>query len=191
MGRRDVNHASTCVISWFERVRSGRAGGSPSTVRPENAPRCTDARAHFWTAGDERTPRQGRARTCSVRLMTRILHLTEFARWRAGGDAEAESLAAEGFLHASPDEPTMLAVANRFYTRTAEPMVVLVVDTDRLEAEVRWEAAAPAPPPGVGAEVLFPHVYGPIPRTAVIEVLHPVRDDRGTYTALERLPEQA
>ncbi|MFE0270322.1 DUF952 domain-containing protein [Nocardiopsis alba] len=123
--------------------------------------------------------------------MTRILHLTELSHWRAGGDIEAESLVTEGFLHASPDEPTMLAVANRFYTRTAEPMVVLAVDTDRLEAEVRWEAADPAPPPGVGAEVLFPHVYGPIPRTAVIEVLHPVRDDRGTYTALERLPEQA
>ncbi|MEC3893350.1 DUF952 domain-containing protein [Nocardiopsis sp. LDBS1602] len=122
--------------------------------------------------------------------MTRILHLTELSRWRAGGDIEAESLVTEGFLHASPDEPTMLAVANRFYARTAEPMVVLVVDTDHLEAEVRWEAADPAPPPGVGAEVLFPHVYGPIPRAAVVEVLYPVRDAQGTYTTLEASPER-
>ncbi len=123
--------------------------------------------------------------------MARVLHLTELSRWSAGGDIEADSLATEGFLHASPDEPTMLAVANRFYARVPEPMVVLAVDTARVDAEVRWEAADPAPPPGVGTEVLFPHVYGPIPRAAVTEVLHPVRDAQGTYTALESSPGQA
>ncbi|MFB8764020.1 DUF952 domain-containing protein [Nocardiopsis alba] len=122
--------------------------------------------------------------------MAHILHLTELSRWSAGGNVQADSLATEGYLHASPDEPTMLAVANRFYTRTTEPMVVLVVDTARVDAEVRWEAADPAPPPGVGAKVLFPHVYGPIPRTAVTEVLYPARDAQGTYTALERLPQE-
>lgn len=117
--------------------------------------------------------------------MGQVLHLTELSRWRRGGDVDAASLNTEGYLHASPDEATMLAVANAFYTAPAEPLVVLVVDTDLVEAEVRWEAAAPKPPPGVGSDVGFPHLYGPIPRRAVTSVLRPVRDSWGRYTALE------
>ena len=120
--------------------------------------------------------------------MSHVLHLTELSRWRRGGDVDAASLNTEGYLHASPDEATMLAVANAFYTAPAEPLVVLVVDTDLVDAEVRWEAAAPEPPPGVGSDVRFPHLYGPIPRRAVTSVLRPVRDPRGRYTALEERP---
>ncbi|SIO90679.1 DUF952 domain-containing protein [Nocardiopsis sp. JB363] len=116
--------------------------------------------------------------------MSLVLHLTELSRWSTGGDIEAASLDTEGYLHASPDEATMLAVANAFYTAPAEPLVVLVVETDLVDAEVRWEAAAPEPPPGVGSDVRFPHLYGPIPRRAVTSLLRPVRDPRGRYTAL-------
>lgn len=121
--------------------------------------------------------------------MTHVLHLTELSRWRRGGDVDAESLATQGFLHASCDESVMLAVANAFYAEPAEPLVVLVVDTDLVDAEIRWEAADPAPPPGVGADVLFPHVFGPIPRRAVVAVRRPVRDRRGRYAALESVGE--
>ncbi|GAA1086575.1 DUF952 domain-containing protein [Nocardiopsis metallicus] len=113
------------------------------------------------------------------------MHLTELSRWRAGGDIEADSLDSEGFLHASPDTPTMLAVANAFYSEPAEPMIVLVVDTEKVPAEVRWEAAAPTPPPGAAEDVLFPHVYGTIPRRAVCALRRLVRDPRGRYTAME------
>lgn len=116
--------------------------------------------------------------------MSLVPHLTELSRWTAGGDIEAASLNTEGYLHASPDEATMLAVANAFYADPAEPLVVLVVDTDLVDAEVRWESAAPAPPPGVGSDVRFPHLHGPIPRRAVTSVLRPVRDASGRYTAL-------
>ena len=85
------------------------------------------------------------------------------------------------------DEPTMLAVANNLYSDPTEPLVVLVVDTETLGCEVRWEAAEPAPPPGVGEDVLFPHVFGPIPRSAVVAVRRPVRDPQGNYIALEEI----
>ncbi|WP_067598141.1 DUF952 domain-containing protein [Nocardiopsis listeri] len=117
--------------------------------------------------------------------MSLVLHLTELSRWSAGGDIEAASLDTEGYLHASPDEATMLAVANAFYAEPAEPLVVLVVDTGLLDAEVRWESAAPVPPPGVRSDVRFPHVYGPIPRRSVTSVLRLVRDASGRHTALE------
>ncbi|GHC73506.1 hypothetical protein GCM10007079_07530 [Nocardiopsis terrae] len=120
--------------------------------------------------------------------MAHILHLTELSRWRSGGDVEAESLRTQGFLHASPDDATLLAVANAFYPEPAEPLVVLVVDTDLVDAEVRWEAADPAPPPGAPEGVLFPHVYGPVPRRAVVGVRHPRQDPGGRYTAFEERP---
>lgn len=121
--------------------------------------------------------------------MVHVLHLTELSRWRSGGDVEADSLRAEGFLHASPDAATMVAVANSFYSEPAEPLIVLVVDTGKVDAEVRWEAADPAPPPGVSADVLFPHVYGPIPRPAVCALRRLVRDPWGRFTALETVME--
>ncbi|MEU3020910.1 MULTISPECIES: DUF952 domain-containing protein [unclassified Nocardiopsis] len=121
--------------------------------------------------------------------MAHILHLTELSRWRSGGNVEAESLLTEGFLHASPDEATMLAVANALYSAAEQALVVLVVNTGKVDAEVRWEAAAPAPPPGVDAGVLFPHVYGPIPRAAVTGLRRLVRGPGGRYTALETVME--
>lgn len=119
--------------------------------------------------------------------MTHVLHLTELERWTSGGDIEADSLRTQGFVHASPDEPTMLAVANNLYSDPTEPLVVLVVDTEAVGCEVRWEAAEPAPPPGVGEDVLFPHIFGSIPRSAVVAVRRPVRDPQGNYIALEEV----
>ena len=119
--------------------------------------------------------------------MAHILHLTELSRWRAGGDIEADSLHSEGFLHASPDELTMVAVANALYADAPEPLIVLVVDAEKVDAEVRWEAADPSPPPGVSGDVLFPHVYGPIPRSAVCAMRRLIRDPRGRIAALETI----
>jgi predicted cupin superfamily sugar epimerase/uncharacterized protein (DUF952 family) len=118
--------------------------------------------------------------------MPDVLHLTALDHWRAAGaEITAPSLATEGFVHASPDVPTLLAVADRFYAGADAPQVALVVDTDRVGAEVRWEAAVPAPPPGVPEGTLFPHVYGPIPRAAVTGVRYLRRDPWGAYTAAE------
>jgi uncharacterized protein len=120
--------------------------------------------------------------------MAHILHMTELERWKADGDVEADSLASEGFVHASPDDKTLLAVANAFYAAATGPLVALVVDTDALESlgvETRWEAADPAPPPGADQDVLFPHVYGAIPREAVVAVRHLRRTPDGRFVAVQ------
>ncbi|MUL43374.1 DUF952 domain-containing protein [Streptomonospora sp. PA3] len=119
--------------------------------------------------------------------MRYLLHMTGVSTWRDGdGPIAPESLRTEGFVHASPDDATVLAVANAVYAEAAEPQVVLEIDTERLDAEVRWEAAAPAPPPGVAADALFPHVYGPLPREAVAGVRYLRRDPQGAYVSIER-----
>ncbi|MGW0860941.1 DUF952 domain-containing protein [Streptomyces sp. NPDC002611] len=96
------------------------------------------------------------------------------------------SLAEEGFVHCSPDEPTTLAVVNAFYRDAPRPLLVLALDEARLTARVEFEAAAPAPPPGVAEDVLFPHVFGPLDRDAVDHVLEVRWDEEGRAAGLSR-----
>ena len=127
-----------------------------------------------------------------------IWHLLPLPRWQSAGDGPyvpgTEDTAGQDtapFVHASPDEPTLLAVANDRFADSALPLVALALDESRLSAPVRFEAADPAPPPGVAASTLFPHVYGPVELTAVTEVRFARRDPAGRFTALDPRPPTA
>ncbi|HEY1280324.1 MAG TPA: DUF952 domain-containing protein [Acidimicrobiales bacterium] len=108
-----------------------------------------------------------------------ILHLMtrpQWEEWRDGGAYDPPSLAAEGFVHCTGDDSLMLTVANRFYASEPDDFVVVTLDEARLTGVVRWEA--PAHPDGAaptGSEPMFPHVYGPLDRAAVIGVRRLVR----------------
>ena len=54
----------------------------------------------------------------------------------------------------------------------ADDLVVLVIDSTKVAAPVRYEAAEP------GA-VKYPHIYGPLPVRAVTEVVEVSRDAAG------------
>ncbi len=105
-----------------------------------------------------------------------ILHLADRAAWesaRAAGTPYAMStrdrtLEEEGFIHCSTDLAQVSAVLDRFYRGIEDTLVLLVIDPHLLDAEVRHE-------PADGQ--LFPHIYGPIPIQAVIEV-RPAPDTR-------------
>ncbi|PRX98846.1 hypothetical protein CLV72_104426 [Allonocardiopsis opalescens] len=116
-----------------------------------------------------------------------VLHLIPLERWRSEPDMPVvpSSLDHEGFVHASPDAGTLLAVADAFYRDADQPMVALLIDPDRLSAPLRWEEAHGAPPPGVSGEVRFPHIYGPVERSAVVGVRYLRRDPAGRHVALE------
>jgi glutathione S-transferase len=95
----------------------------------------------------------------------RIFHIATLADWKQAQDdgtyttsTYGRTLDQEGFIHASRHDQVP-EVRDRCYGDVAEPLVVLEVETDLLEAEVREEQ--------VGDEV-FPHVYGPIPTSAVV-----------------------
>lgn len=68
----------------------------------------------------------------------------------------------EGFLHASYRHQVE-GVRSRFYAEVTEPLVRLEIDPDRLDVPVVEEV------PG-GADEAFPHIYGPLPVAAVVEV---------------------
>lgn len=117
-----------------------------------------------------------------------IYHVVPSAVWTTatGPTYAPDSLAGEGFVHCSPDEATTLAVVNAFYRDAPGPLLVLALDEARLTARVEWEAAAPAPPPGVSGETLFPHVFGPLDRDAVDHVLEVRFDEGGRASELRR-----
>lgn len=120
--------------------------------------------------------------------MTRssLLHLLPLSSYRDDADLiRPASLDSDGFAHCSPDISTTLAVANLLYQETTEPMVAVELDPAELSAPVRWEAASPAPPPGAPADALFPHVYGPLERSAVINAHYARQDVHGRYLDLE------
>ena len=72
----------------------------------------------------------------------------------------SESLKRCGFIHCS-DLDTYYLVAPNF-RNDADEKVILVIDTDRLVPEVKWED---------GGGLDFPHIYGHLNRDAVIDVL--------------------
>ncbi|MFI6034152.1 DUF952 domain-containing protein [Streptomyces sp. NPDC051315] len=115
-----------------------------------------------------------------------IYHVVPKADWDARPDRPyaPASLDEDGFVHCSPDEATTLAVVNAFYRAAPRPLLALVLDEERLRARCAWEAAEPAPPPGVPDGTLFPHVFGPLDRDAVTRVLEVRWDEEGRATGL-------
>jgi uncharacterized protein (DUF952 family) len=115
-----------------------------------------------------------------------LFHLVTLDDWLRAPDRPyaPASFAEDGFVHCSPDEATTLAVANAFYREVPGPLMVLLIDEESLDAQVRWEDADPAPPPGCPDGTLFPHVYGRINRTAVAGMLEVERDGTGRAVGL-------
>ena len=97
-----------------------------------------------------------------------IYHLTERARWarsqaegRHTGSTRGVELEDEGFIHCST-AAQWPGVRARFYA-DVDDLLLLHIDETLLTEPVVWEQVGDAP--GV-----FPHVYGPIPLDAVVEV---------------------
>lgn len=99
----------------------------------------------------------------------RIFHIATDADWRRtletgtySTSTVGRTLEEEGFIHASRREQVQ-GVFDRYYRGLGEHLVLLTIDPARLTgAEVRVEA--------VGDDT-YPHVYGPINRTAVVDVV--------------------
>jgi uncharacterized protein (DUF952 family) len=112
--------------------------------------------------------------------MALIYHITARADWeqaRRDGSyrlsTRGVTLAQEGFIHASTARQVPL-VANAFYRGDAG-LVVLVIDTDLVEPEIRYEQ-----PPGSGET--FPHIYGPLSAAAVVGVRPLAADASGRFS---------
>jgi uncharacterized protein (DUF952 family) len=96
-----------------------------------------------------------------------LLHLCGVDDWQAAvksGEHRPVSLTDVGFVHLSTPAQVHLP-ANRLYSGRTD-LVLLHIDPDRLSDPVLWEPGVPTDP----ESMLFPHLYGPLPAAAVIDV---------------------
>jgi uncharacterized protein (DUF952 family) len=118
--------------------------------------------------------------------MTPIYHIIPRDTWMLAhndGVYYADSLKTEGFIHFSLAEQ-VVKVANDFYGGQTD-LLLLVVDPERLEAELRYEPAAGMP----GNSERFPHLYGALNLDAVQRAVPFPPDADGTWSALPVLSE--
>jgi hypothetical protein len=115
--------------------------------------------------------------------MSLILHLTPAWHYDSlppGAPYRSVDFEREGFIHCTQGADTLLRVANRFYRDASGDFVALVVDDGRLSAPIKWEPGALG-----GESLLFPHIYGPIDRAAIVGVVPVRRDFNGEFVGLE------
>lgn len=106
----------------------------------------------------------------------RIFHIATAADWttakRSGSyqtSTLGRTLAEEGFIHASRREQ-VAGTFHAFYAEVREPLVLLAIETDRLDVPWREDEVDGA---------TYPHIYGPLNRSAVVDV-QPLNSDGGT-----------
>ena len=111
-----------------------------------------------------------------------IFHITTNREWKEAqrrGKYTAPSLQTDGFIHCST-EKQVLHVANAFY-HGQNDLVLLELDEEKIEPEIKWEAPAGPPAPGISDSDKFPHIFGPINLTAVASVLDLEPDSSGLF----------
>ncbi|ACV09281.1 DUF952 domain-containing protein [Jonesia denitrificans] len=101
-----------------------------------------------------------------------IFHLTRVSDWEQAQEVGTYEISSNdlslddvGFIHASLPHQ-LPAVAEFVFAGVTDPLCVLVMDSDRIEATgtpVRWEDG--------GSGELYPHIYGPIQPTWVTDVI--------------------
>lgn len=105
-------------------------------------------------------------------IMTIILHITRREEWekaKVSGFYRGDTLDSEGFIHCST-RTQVIKVAN-FRFRNQGDLVVLCIDSQKVEAEIRYE----------GVEDLFPHVYGALNVDAVLKAVEFVCGEDGFF----------
>jgi copper homeostasis protein len=113
--------------------------------------------------------------------MSTIYHITTRADWARAVEAgiyRPDSLAKEGFIHAST-LGQVAGSANRFF-KGQEGLILLKIELDRLTVSIDWAVSPHSVEP-------FPHLLGPLNLDSVVEVVplvegNPATDNHGRNT---------
>ena len=105
-------------------------------------------------------------------------HLVPAETWTESDPSRpysAASLAVEGFVHCTDGMTEMVATANRHYREDPRPFLVLTVDLDAAGSPWRVEDDGG----------IYPHVFGPIERPAILRVVEAPRAADGEFLPFE------
>jgi uncharacterized protein (DUF952 family) len=78
----------------------------------------------------------------------------------------------DGFIHCTKGEERLLLVADTVYRRVPGDFLALVIDERKVTSPVKYE--------NVGG-ILFPHIYGPLNRDAIVRSVTLGRREDGTF----------
>jgi uncharacterized protein (DUF952 family) len=106
--------------------------------------------------------------------MRPTFHLVAVDVWAASDPQrpyEAPSLGVEGFIHCTDGMAEMVATANRHYRDDQRPFAILTIDLEA--AGSPWRVDEPAG--------IYPHVFGPIDRQAILRSVAAPRSSDGEF----------
>lgn len=87
-----------------------------------------------------------------------------------------EAYDADGFIHCTNGIDQLVDVANMFYVTDKREFQVLVLDVAKITSDIRYDDDGQ----------LFPHIYGPLNTSAVIDEFTVIRAEDGSFLAIER-----
>lgn len=111
-----------------------------------------------------------------------LFHIAEKNRWQkslGAGWYDNLSLKKDGFIHCCGFNQ-LLHVGNAILKNINADLVVLCIDADVLQSEVKWETDE-------NNKTVFPHVYGPINISSVIDVMDFRKNQQGEYFISDEL----
>lgn len=90
------------------------------------------------------------------------------------------AFAEDGFIHCTDGREAVSIIMTVNYRHDPQPYLFLCIDKDRVTAPIRYED-----PAGI-----YPHIYGPLNRDAIVAVLPAARAADGTFLMPDKLPEE-
>ena len=114
--------------------------------------------------------------------MALILHIVSEEGWKQADEYYRHpSLESDGYIHCSkPTQVVAVANANAEVLAEASPLLLLCIDSERVESEIKYEGLH---------EEEYPHIYGPLNVDSVLDVVEFPQDECGEFQLPANLPE--
>ena len=122
----------------------------------------------------------------------RIFHLTPSGYYHRQAQSEPyrpDTFRQDGFIHCTSSRELLVEIANTFFAGLSDGLLVLEIDPALLTAPLKFEP--PMPPADTASTknqlstsapaMLFPHVYGPLNREAIVRRFALRRDETGRW----------
>ena len=77
----------------------------------------------------------------------------------------------EDFIHCTTGADELAATGNRYYTADPREFIALVLDLDQVKAPTRYD----------NPNHIYPHIYGPLNRDAIVRIVKIPRDEQGRF----------
>ncbi|MBE7471851.1 MAG: hypothetical protein DPW09_17665 [Anaerolineae bacterium] len=128
----------------------------------------------------------------TINLFLPIYHLapaSDYRRQPLDQPYQTPTLAEEGFIHCTAGAEKLVEIANIYFADLRDELFALEIDPARLTAPLRFEppiapahtAASPAQRAAAERDTLFPHIYGPLDRQAIVNCIALQRDSAGRW----------